>query len=263
MVGASSPVPPFLRGHPAAAEVETLWGFTGQLRAQGVQAAASWPPPQLLSERASPTPLHPPNQRRVRDEHPNDHPDSLDVRQLASRRRRRGRDELTYALVGATAVLGDDGVGVIRRGLLYVLGTPCALTPLVWWGASANTMPGDEIALIFLACVCVAATVHDGLLTIALGFATCGRRDDALAAAAEAAAVDLAADEAEAAVDEAEDVEEEERAARATDEAMLESRFVQRHADLRLEERLKSASKRKVDATAVPSPLRREELFAV
>ena len=81
-----------------------------------------------------------------------------------------------------------------------------------------------------------AAAVHDGLLALTLTLATCGRGEAASAAAAEHDEEEAAEEAAEAAAVSAA------QAVREADELLLQSRFVQRQADMQLEARLKSAS---------------------
>ena len=86
-------------------------------------------------------------------------------------------------------------------------------------------------------CACAACVVHDGLLTLVLYIATCGRGEEARRAAAEAGGD---GDDAELDVDVAAAAAQ--LASRAADEGLLDSRFVQRQADLALEARLKSSA---------------------
>ena len=150
-------------------------------------------------------------------------------------------------------MLGEDGVASLRRSLLLALGIPCVLAPLLWWGVSAGSMKGEELALVALAIVCAAAALHDALLTLCLRAATWGQGAAAQGIAAAAVAAAQAAHAAEAEDRAAEEEEDDddwsprdahERVARETLERRFSSRFVRREEDRQLEERLKSGGLR-------------------
>ena len=202
--GSPELVPSFVRGHPAASEVQTLWGFTGQLRAQGVRSAASWPPPRSPSP--EPPPPKPPDDGKKK------------------------RDELALAIAGATAVLGEELVASLRWYLILALGAPCLMTPIGWWVVSGMTMRSDEFALISLTCVCAASAVHDTLLMLTLAIFTCGRGEAARRAA-----------DAAARAEDSDDEFDDPKPGDANE--VLQSRFVHRDADMQLEARLKSEPK--------------------
>ena len=179
-VGAASPelMPEFIRGHPAAAEVATLWGFTGQLRANGVRAAA-WPP---QSSGAVPPPL--PLEYEEYEEEEEEEERTPEPQSPATPPPQAPRDEdeepagtatprpteEDLAREAAVTAIGEDGVARLRLQLLAGLGAPCVLAPLFWWLASDGTMRSDELILIGVACVCIACVLFAPIHTAALWY---------------------------------------------------------------------------------------------
>ena len=225
--GSPDMAPSFIRGHPAAQEVETLWGFTGQLRAGGVAVAGSWPPRTEEEEEAEREAAEaeakkkavPRLERRpsyalaAAPSHvekmllsgapsglaPLSTPGSRrSAAAAASARKRKRLDELQYAVAGAIGVLGEEGVTNIRRQLRFALGLPVVLTPLTWYSVSDGTMKMEELAMITLACMCAAFAAHDGLLQLCLWLATCGHGEEFKRAADAAAARAGVEDDSEA-----------------------------------------------------------------
>ena len=176
------------------------------------------------------------------------------------RRMRRQRSDLDRALRRANVVLGEERVGTWRQRVLIGLGAPCLLAPFAWELVSRLTLPTDEIAAIFVACVCAASAIHEAALTLCLSvavWAAGGGDEDALGDEEEEEEED---DEEEEPVLEVEPVGEPEAAiavppptaeelaaaaAReaAAKEATLEGRFVQRRSDMQMEARLKLRGK--------------------
>ena len=144
------------------------------------------------------------------------------------------RDDLAFLVVGATAILGEAKMHELRRRLVLMLGLPCGLAPLIWWLVSGGELPGNEMVVIVLACVCLAAALHDTMLLRLLAGATEGRESEARAAAeaAEAAAVQAWWHASPGAGWQIYDEDD-----------PLDSRFVQRRSDLQLEAQLKSSAR--------------------
>ena len=141
--------PEFIQGHPAALDAETLWQFTGALRARGERldgwAAACVEAADTLDEAATPEAVMPSSPSpRV---------------ELAT-----PRDE--------------DVAGLLHWILLVLLALLTTIPAFVVWEESGRTLPHDEVILIGMVCLQIAFVVHGATLRTCMRLARVSDADE-------------------------------------------------------------------------------------
>ena len=222
--------PEFIKGHPAAEDVETLWQFTGQLRARGV--LAEWPPPGEGEAYTADD-----GEGAEWDEAAVGSPGVGD--EAAAQR-------MARAAAAREVAAREEAASLLRWVLIVLLGLLTIGPPFVGWEVSGRTMPHDELVLIGMSCLTLACAVHDAALRACLHATSFGGGE-----APRLRPLRLPGDDEGGAAPPGLHATEAETP-REPDEEVLRGRFIQRQQDVAFEARLKATPPARRGAEDLP-----------